>query len=161
MLYWVFDVDHTLYQLPKNASFFSYSLLSPDPQLKYLLSTIPCKKLLFTNGTKGHGITTVETLSVKEKFPDRCIVGRDTLGGLLKPDINAFEEFIRLMNIKQNDKIVFFEDNAENLVTAKSLGWITVLIGNRKPMINDIDFWFIDINQALNYFHNCIAKNKH
>tara|TARA_E500000178_G_C16652059_1_gene586837 strand:- start:170 stop:655 length:486 start_codon:yes stop_codon:yes gene_type:complete len=161
MLYWVFDVDHTLYQLPKNASFFSYSLLSPDPQLKYLLSTIPCKKLLFTNGTKGHGITTVETLSVKEKFPDKCIVGRDTLGGLLKPDINAFEEFIRLMNIKQNDKIVFFEDNAENLVTAKSLGWITVLIGNRKPMINDIDFWFIDINQALNYFHNCIAKNKH
>ena len=137
MLYWVFDVDHTLYQLPKNASFFSYSLLSPDPQLKYLLSTIPCKKLLFTNGTKGHGITTVETLSVKEKFPDKCIVGRDTLGGLLKPDINAFEEFIRLMNIKQNDKIVFFEDNA------------------------DIDFWFIDINQALNYFHNCIAKNKH
>ena len=160
MLYWVFDVDHTLYQLPKNSSFFSYSLLSPDPQLKYLLSTIPCKKLLFTNGTKGHGITTVETLNVKEKFPDKCIVGRDTLGGLLKPDINAFEEFIRLMNIKQNDKIVFFEDNAENLVTAKSLGWITVLIGNRKPMINDIDFWFIDINQALNYFHNCIAKNK-
>ena len=91
MLYWVFDVDHTLYQLPKNASFFSYSLLSPDPQLKYLLSTIPCKKLLFTNGTKGHGITTVETLNVKEKFPDKCIVGRDTLGGLLKPDINAFE----------------------------------------------------------------------
>ena len=161
MLYWVFDVDHTLYQLPKDSRFFSYSLLSPDPQLKYLLSTIPCKKLLFTNGTKGHGITTVEKLNVKEKFPDTCIVGRDTLNGLLKPDINAFSEFISLMNIKNNDKVVFFEDTAENLVTAKSLGWITVLIGNKRPMVSDVDFWFADINQALNYFHNCIVKNKH
>ena len=161
MLYWVFDVDHTLYQLPKDSPFFSYSFLSPDPQLKYLLSTIPCKKLLFTNGTKGHGITTVEKLNVKEKFPDKCIVGRDTLNGLLKPDINAFSEFISLMNIKNNDKVVFFEDTAENLVTAKSLGWITVLIGNKRPMVSDVDFWFADINQALNYFHNCIVKNKH
>jgi putative hydrolase of the HAD superfamily len=161
MLYWVFDVDHTLYQLPKDAPFFSYSFLSQDPQLKYLLSTIPCKKLLFTNGTKGHGITTVEKLNVKEKFPDNCIVGRDTLNGLLKPDINAYHEFISLMNIKRNDKVVFFEDTAENLVTAKSLGWITVLIGRKRPMVTDIDFWFTDINQALNYFHNCISKNKH
>tara|TARA_Y100000287_G_C14083686_1_gene286868 strand:+ start:36 stop:521 length:486 start_codon:yes stop_codon:yes gene_type:complete len=161
MLYWVFDVDHTLYQLPKDAPFFSYSFLSPDPQLKYLLSVIPCKKLLFTNGTKDHGIMTVKKLNVKEKFPDNCVVGRDTLNGILKPDINAFEEFIRLMKINSNDKIVFFEDSPENLVTAKSLGWITVLIGRRKPMINDIDFWFTDINQALNYFNNCISKNKH
>ena len=161
MLYWVFDVDHTLYQLPKDAPFFSYSFLSQDPQLNYLLSTIPCKKLLFTNGTKGHGITTVEKLNVKEKFPDNCIVGRDTLNGLLKPDINAYHEFISLMNIKRNDKVVFFEDTAENLVTAKSLGWITVLIGRKRPMVTDIDFWFTDINQALNYFHNCISKNKH
>ena len=65
MLYWVFDVDHTLYQLPNDAPFFSYSFLSPDPQLKYLLSTIPCKKLLFTNGTKDHGIMTVKKLNVR------------------------------------------------------------------------------------------------
>ena len=65
------------------------------------------------------------------------------------------------MKINDNDKVVFFEDSAENLVTAKSLGWITVLIGNKKPMISDVDFWFTDINQALNYFNNCIAKNKH
>ena len=69
--------------------------------------------------------------------------------------------FLFLMNIKNNDKVVFFEDTAENLVTAKSLGWITVLIGNKRPMVSDVDFWFADINQALNYFHNCIVKNKH
>ena len=98
--------------------------------------------------------------NVKEKFPDNCIVGRDTLNGLLKPDINAYHEFISLMNIQRNDKVVFFEDTAENLVTAKSLGWITVLIGRKRPMVTDIDFGFTDINQALNYFHNCISKNK-
>ena len=161
MLYWIFDVDHTLYQLPKNTPFFSYSFLSKDKQLNYLLNILPCKKLLFTNGTKDHGIETVKTLGIKDKFPDSKIVGRDTLGGLLKPDINAFYKFIELMKIKQNDKIVFFEDTAENLITAKSLGWITVLIGTRKPMTSDVDFWFSDINQALNYFNNIIAKHNH
>tara|TARA_B100000989_G_C19516464_1_gene461919 strand:- start:1465 stop:1950 length:486 start_codon:yes stop_codon:yes gene_type:complete len=158
MLFWVFDVDHTLYQLPKDTPFFSYSFLSHDKQLKYLLEKLPCKKLLFTNGTKGHGIETAKKLGVKELFPNSKIVGRDTLDGLLKPDINAFHEFMRMMNIRKNDKVVFFEDTAENLVTAKSLGWITVLIGNKRPMICDIDFSFSDINQALNYFNSVIDK---
>ena len=104
MLFWVFDVDHTLYQLPKDTPFFSYSFLSRDKQLKYLLEKMPCKKLLFTNGTKEHGITTVKKLGVKELFPNNKIVGRDTLDGLLKPDINAFHEFMSMMNIKKNDK---------------------------------------------------------
>tara|TARA_Y100000389_G_scaffold204697_1_gene258945 strand:- start:320 stop:805 length:486 start_codon:yes stop_codon:yes gene_type:complete len=159
MLYWVFDVDHTLYQLPKDTPFFSYSFLKKDPQLKYLLESIPCKKILFTNGTKQHGITTVQKLNVKNIFPNNLIVGRDTVN-CLKPNINAFQEFISLMKIKHSDKVVFFEDTAENLVTAKSLGWITVLIGKKRPLVNDIDFWFLDINQALNYFNNCIIKNK-
>ena len=158
MLYWIFDVDHTLYQLPKDTPFFSYSFLSPDPQLRHLVNRLPCQKLLFTNGTHEHGILTVKKLGIKDKFPDKKIVGRDTLKGLLKPNINAFHKFIELMKIKQNDKIVFFEDTAENLITAKSLGWITVLIGNKKPMINDIDFWFSDINQALNYFNSVISS---
>ena len=100
----------------------------------------------------------MKKLGVKELFPNNKIVGRDTLDGLLKPDINAFHEFMSMMNIKKNDKVVFFEDSAENLITAKSLGWITVLIGNKKPLICDIDFSFSDINQALNYFNSIIDK---
>ena len=161
MLYWIFDVDHTLYQLPKDTPFFSYSFLFPDPQLKYLIGELPCQKLLFTNGTYEHGILTAKKLGIKDKFPDKKIVGRDTLKGLLKPDITAFHKFMQLMKIKQNDKVVFFEDSAENLITAKSLGWITVLIGSKRPLINDIDFWFSDINQALNYFNNVISKSNH
>ena len=43
MLYWIFDLDYTLYQLPQGVD-FDYKHLKNDSQLKYLLSMLPCKK---------------------------------------------------------------------------------------------------------------------
>ena len=50
MLYWIFDLDLTLYELPTNTE-FNYSKLRKDNHLIYLLKNIPCEKLMFTNGT--------------------------------------------------------------------------------------------------------------
>ena len=47
MLYWIFDLDQTLYQLPSNMD-FSYNALSKDNQLNYLLSKIPSTKIIFS-----------------------------------------------------------------------------------------------------------------
>ena len=35
---------------------FNYNLLKEDKQLNYLLQKLPLKKLIFTNGTYGHGV---------------------------------------------------------------------------------------------------------
>jgi FMN phosphatase YigB (HAD superfamily) len=152
MLYWIFDLDYTLYQLPLDIQ-FDYSLLNYDPQLKYLLSMLPCYKIIYTNGTYGHGLTSSQILGIKESF--HKIIGRDNIGHM-KPSIKSFLKFKKMNKIKETDKCVFFEDSIENLITAKSLGWITVYIGNKKPLSEDIDFTFPNINLALNFFVNKI-----
>ena len=53
MLYWVFDLDSTLYQLNDEIQ-FDYKYLNKDNQLSYLLKKLPLKKVMFTNGTLGH-----------------------------------------------------------------------------------------------------------
>ena len=50
MLYWIFDLDYTLYTMNKNIE-FSYSLLKNDNFLSLLLSFLPDKKIIFTNST--------------------------------------------------------------------------------------------------------------
>jgi len=148
MLYWVFDLDQTLYQL-KNNQDFSYEKLYKDDQLNYLLYMLPSSKLIFTNGTYNHGLHCLNNLDITENFNN--ITSRDKIK-CLKPEFNAYQRFMKLNKINQNDKCVFFDDLPDNLVTAKGFGWITVLINQKKTINNNIDFWFPNIYLALNFF---------
>ena len=58
---------------------------------------------------------------------------------------------------KKKINVFFFDDLIVNLETAKNFGWITILINptlSKKDYINNdnIDFYFPNINQALDYF---------
>lgn len=154
MLYWIFDLDQTLYQLPYNKN-FSYDILETDSQLRYLLKKLPFYRLLFTNGTTFHADTCMNKLSIKDCFHN--VIARDTIRDL-KPNYGAYEKFISLNNIKIDDKCIFFEDSIENLIVAKDKGWITVLITpNIKQNVHEnIDFYFPNIFVALNYFNSII-----
>ena len=154
MLYWIFDLDQTLYQLPNNIE-FSYDNLSNDDQLNYLLIMLPSIKLIFTNGTYNHGLTCLNKLNIIEHF--NKIVSRDKIK-TVKPEYNSYIRFMELNNIKQNDKCVFFDDLPENLISAKGFGWITVLINKKKYTNENIDFWFPNIYIALNFFISKIKK---
>lgn len=155
MLYWVFDLDLTLYQLPQNTS-FDYKHLKPDTQLNYLLTILPCKKVIFTNGTYNHALVSLNKLSLKNNFMD--ITARDTINDL-KPNASAISKFIEINNIKKNDKCVFFDDQPDNLIQSKKFGWITVLISSETILDENIDMQFPNIHIALNYFLSKI-KNR-
>jgi len=148
MLYWIFDLDQTLYQLKSDEN-FCYNNLSNDTQLNYLLTVLPSYKLIFTNGTYNHGLKCLDKLQIKNKF--NCITSRDIIN-LLKPDYNSYLQFMKINKIKNSDKCVFFDDLPENLINAKGFGWITVLINKNNYVSNEIDFWFPNIYIALNYF---------
>jgi len=148
MLYWIFDLDQTLYQLPNNVE-FKYEHLSSDDQLNYLLIMLPSRKIIFTNGTYNHGLTCLNKLNIIDYF--NTIVSRDKIQ-TLKPHHNSYERCMELSEIGSEDKCVFFDDLPENLISAKSFGWITVLINKKKYVDNNIDFWFPNIYLALNYF---------
>ena len=148
MLYWIFDLDLTLYNLPSNVS-FDYKYLKPDAQLNYLLTMLPSKKVIFTNGTYSHALVSLNKLKLKNNFMD--ITARDTINDL-KPNVSAYESFININNIKNNDLCVFFDDQPINLIESKKFGWITVLISSEIILNENIDLHFPNIHIALNYF---------
>ena len=154
MLYWLFDLDYTLYQLPKDKA-FRYTLLQKDRQLEYLINELPSKKIIFTNGTNGHAIQCINKMGIENCFHN--IVGRDDILQM-KPNTLAFHRFNNINNISSQDKCVFFEDNVDNLVEAKNLGWITVLISPTQYVHPYIDFCFPNIHIALNYFNTQIQN---
>ena len=154
MLYWIFDLDLTLYQLPQGVE-FNYKHLNNDSQLGYLLSMLPCSKKIFTNGTYNHGLVCLDRLGLEGKFDK--ITARDTINDL-KPNISAFKSFMKLNKIKLNDKCVFFDDQVDNLVASKKLGWITVFISPENVVNESFDFKFNNIHIALNYFLSKIMK---
>lgn len=155
MLYWVFDLDQTLYQLPDNTG-FDYKHLRKDEHLAYLLSKLPCKKLMYTNGTMGHAQISIKCLTLFNIFDN--IEARDTLNSM-KPNSKSFNRFIAKNRINSDDKCVFFDDMPENLISSKNYNWITVLIRKENYPHEYIDFWFPNIYVALNYFLFRIKEN--
>jgi FMN phosphatase YigB (HAD superfamily) len=155
MVYWIFDLDYTLYSLPKNIP-FDYKYLKTDIVLKKLINALPGEKGIFTNGTREHAYNSVIKMGLENVF--NFIDGRDSLEGL-KPEPNIFIKFMRKNNISINDKVLFFEDTLPNLEVAKRLGWITIYIQGdsssnllRRP--KSVDFIFSNIKEALYFFHN-------
>ena len=155
MLYWIFDLDYTLYDLPIEIK-FDYTLLKSDSQLDYLLKNLPFKKFIFTNGTFNHGMMCLDKMNIINNFDK--LIARDTINDL-KPNFSSYRQFIEMTNIKSKDKCVFFEDSIDNLIQAKNFGWITVLITKENVINENIDLQFPNIYVALNYFLSKINKN--
>ena len=146
MLIWVFDLDYTLYNIPKNIQ-FKHSYLKRDNYLGMCLSFLPNKKLIFTNSNTAHCTLSLDIIGIRHHFDN--IVTKDE--NTLKPDISSFITFIKKNKITIHDRCVFFEDSEENLRIAKLFGWITVYIGGINNN-NFIDFSFSTIHDALEYF---------
>ena len=148
MLYWIFDLDETLYHLDTP---FQYEDLKKDKYLDFMLSMLPGKKIIFTNATYDHAIRCLNLIGIEKHFSD--IEARDTLDGL-KPSPFIYERFIYKQNISPNDICVFFEDTINNLDTAKTyFRWKTIFINRHTNEKNDnVDMKFNNIHQCLEFF---------
>ena len=104
MLYWIFDLDYTLYNLDKSLP-FEYNKLHKDSVLDNYLRLLPSEKIIFTNGTHEHGIRCLNKMVIKDNFKN--IVARDTINDL-KPNIISYIKMMFLCDIEHKDKCVFF-----------------------------------------------------
>lgn len=95
-------------------------------------------------------------MNIKHHFPNDKIVARDTINDL-KPSSEAFTKFKKHQNIKNSDKVIFFEDSVENLLASKKLDWITIYIGNYNvSQLKSINKHFHTIEHSLEFI---IEKN--
>lgn len=112
-------------------------LLHPDPQLDRMLTSIPQRKVIFTNATQEHANRVLNRLGVTRHF-ERTIDVR-SINFLSKKAVKAHRRALDLLGVAGSD-CMLIEDIAHNLKPAKSLGVVTVLIGTPEQCPNGIDF---------------------
>ncbi|MGB3625847.1 MAG: pyrimidine 5'-nucleotidase [Henriciella sp.] len=106
--------------------------LSPLPVLPDLceaIAALPGRKLVYTNGSRGHAERVTEHMQLNTVF-DGLFGIEDSLYHP-KPAAEAYEAFCRHHDVDP-ERAVFFEDLERNLAPAHTIGFATVLVQSSK-----------------------------
>jgi putative hydrolase of the HAD superfamily len=102
--------------------------IQPDPNLEAMLANIPLRRVVFTNADRVHASRVLDVLGVRHHF-ERIIDIRD-FGFNSKPHWGAYRRILEILDAYPHE-CIFVEDSAENLIPAKALGMLTILVGNK------------------------------
>ena len=99
--------------------------LQPNPGLGKVLGSIPQTKVNFTNASREHAERVLAVLGVQHYF-SRIIDVRD-MNYQGKPQPAAYQRICELLNVRPESSMLV-EDNLRNLLPAKTMGMVTVLV---------------------------------
>jgi putative hydrolase of the HAD superfamily len=97
--------------------------LRPDPRLLAGLEALPGRRIVHTNGARGHAVRVLEALGLTGAF--EAIYAIKDKGLVAKPRAGAYAHVIAADGIDPT-RAVMIEDSARNLVEPKRLGMGTV-----------------------------------
>jgi len=100
--------------------------LSPDPALADMLAALPLHRAIYTNATTEYSWRVLQTLGVSEYFSH--VVSIEVVGLRNKLYRDAYEHALSLIDAR-GEECIMVEDSARNLLAAKELGMVTVLVG--------------------------------
>lgn len=103
------------------------SVLSPQPALRAAIKALPGRKLIFTNGSRGHIRNVAGHLNLLDLFEGGFAI--EDAHYIPKPKRAAYETFNSVFDIDPTTSI-FFEDTVRNLEIPKQMGMTTVLVGD-------------------------------
>jgi putative hydrolase of the HAD superfamily len=102
--------------------------LSPDPELRNLLVSLPQKKWIFTNADADHANRVLHELGIDDCFAG--IIDVRALGFLCKPEQHAYQRALELAGEPNPGRCVLLDDSIRNLIPAYQAGFTTVLVGS-------------------------------
>lgn len=102
------------------------SVLAPQPKLRAAIKALPGRKLIFTNGSRGHIKNVASHLNLLDLFDGGFAI--EDAHYKPKPKRSAYETFNAQFDIDPKSSI-FFEDTLRNLEVPKQMGMTTVLVG--------------------------------
>lgn len=145
----VYDLDDTLYdtRLLNDKNRIVY-----DEELYELLNN-GHPSYIYTNAVLSHTLDILDRQNIIDIM--KGIYHRTNIIENMKPYIQGFrtveEDILYKQNISIFDpvEIYFFDDLPENLKTAKSIGWKTILINSLYYEKGYIDFQYSSIKEAL------------
>jgi putative hydrolase of the HAD superfamily len=100
--------------------------LEANPALDAALAGLPQQKVIFTNASREHAEAVLEILGVGHHF-DRIVDVRD-MAFESKPQPSAYRRICQML-ARLPEECLLVEDNVRNLLPAKELGMVTVLVG--------------------------------
>jgi putative hydrolase of the HAD superfamily len=106
------------------------TLLDPNPDLGAAIEALPGRKLILTNGSRGHAENVAGKLGILHHFED--IFDIVQAGFTPKPERATYENFLAKHSVDPG-RAAMFEDIEKNLVVPSALGMKTVLIVPKTP----------------------------
>ena len=109
--------------------------IKPDDKLRNILMELPQPKWVLTNSDKTHSNRVLAALGIEDLFLD--ILGVTEMNFHNKPDSYVFNRALEFAGNPAPNKCLFVDDIPKNLQSAKEIGFITVLVGNRQDNQNN------------------------
>jgi putative hydrolase of the HAD superfamily len=106
-----------------------YTPVVKAPALRAAIEALPGRKVVFTNGSRGHAERTLKALGIEDVFQE--LFGIEETNYIPKPRREAFDALVDTHNLVAA-KSVMVEDLSRNLVTAHEMGMSTVLVWSWK-----------------------------
>lgn len=110
----------------QNTHDIDYSGLVPCGVTNQFLTNLPGHKMLFTNGPRQHALQVLAQRGMTNIFADMITI-EDT-DFRPKPDPHGYEHILKQLGVPAS-QVAMFEDNEQNLLTARSLGLRTLHVG--------------------------------
>jgi putative hydrolase of the HAD superfamily len=111
--------------------------IKPDPALQEILQALPFPKWILTNSDRNHARRILAALGVEDQFEGII----DVLAAEYhpKPEPFVFEKALALAGDPNPESVIFLDDIPKNLVPAKEMGFITIMVGDREG-VHGADF---------------------
>jgi putative hydrolase of the HAD superfamily len=101
------------------------SVVQDAPELRREIEKLPGRKLIYTNGSRGHAERVAEKLGILDLFEDICdIVSSDYVP---KPEAEAMRRMVERHGVAP-EQSAMFDDMPMNLEAPHTLGMTTVLV---------------------------------
>ncbi|OSQ50385.1 pyrimidine 5'-nucleotidase [Thalassospira alkalitolerans] len=101
------------------------SVVDPAPDLAAALDALPCRKVIFTNASRGHAERVMERLGIASHF--ETIFDIVDANYVPKPQQHPYDLLLARDAIDPT-RAIYFEDMAKNLLPAKEMGMTTVWV---------------------------------
>jgi len=104
-------------------------IVPPRPELRCMLSGLPGRSVVFTNGSESYARRVLEALGVSDMMTG--IYGIEFMEYIAKPSPYPYAKLLQATGARA-DASLFCEDVRENLLPARELGMFTVWVGGRE-----------------------------
>ena len=131
------------------------SSISRSHELNELLSRLPGKLIVFTNGSKNHANRILSHLGIQDAFDE--VFGVEASDFIGKPDARAYDAMISSCDVDPS-RAIMFDDRQVNLEVPRALGMRTVLVSENG--ITEEDGSHATTNSVLEFLRSVHATLK-